>query len=79
MLRAFRPSCENEVRRRRQMPTSAAKSLVQGHADERHRVRLLLTTQTQALDQIAVAAEVFALQVVEQLAALVHHADQATT
>ena len=36
-----------------------------------------LSTQTQSLDQLGVARHILALQVVEQLAALVHHADQA--
>ena len=38
-----------------------------------------LATQTQATDQGAVTAGVFTLQVVQQLAALVNHTDQATT
>src|SRR5690606_10592163 len=41
--------------------------------------RPLLATQTQATDQGAVTGGVFTLQVVQQLATLVNHADQTTT
>src|SRR5690606_10696233 len=41
--------------------------------------RYVLTTQTQTTDQGAVTSSVLALQVIQQLAALVDHADQTTT